>query len=374
MRQQDFYYKNNSGNAAVIIAEPFNRAIGFAADRACIQLDITFAKSDAGDVVINESFFRTSKIEWLWKDGETFIGGLTMKELEYLGQLYTRRWPKDLVGCVVGAAVPGEGSIVQSFYFDVPLEIAVAADPKDFRQSLANFGQFTFTPGTPAIGTPTITVANVQVIISAYGRKVNGMVNGTRVAHRRQASVAPQNTESVSLRGKLLSLMVSGDPTNVIAGTKPKVKIGDRELLNFTNLNVIDVVKHLGPSRWGIFDTARSQTAATTYTAGEIGVLVPPEEGFLISSLPGQPGSMLGIAYDTNAVTAGTQFLVYSEVMPRKDCFTRQVPGADKRSADALEQFIERPTVDPRGVVTDRLLPYLPEIVRTPEVESQLGC
>lgn len=372
MRQQDFYYKNQAGNAPIIIAEPFNRAVGFRADRVCIQADVTFANATLGNLPILESFFRSSKFTWLWKDGQTFISDLTMKQLEYLGQILTRRWAKDLVGCVVGAEVPLESSAVKSFYFDVPVELPIMARPKDFSQSLANFGQFQFTPGAPG---GALTISNVAITITAYGEKVDGMVNGTRVSHRVQASVAPQNTETIGLRGKLLNLFVTGDPTNVILATKPKVKIGDRQLLDFTNLNLVDVVKHLGPSRWQIFETARPQLATSAYpTVNEIGQLVPPEEGTSIGDLPGEPGQQVGITYDTNAVTAGTQFLVYSQVEPRGDCFTRQVPGANSRTADQLEQFVERPKLDPTGLLTPRLVPYLPEIVRTPEVMSQIGC
>lgn len=371
MRQLEIMYGTQTGSAAITVKKP-QRLYGHRADRLCVQINVEFTNANVAAQDIDEAFFRNSKFDWRYRDGEGFVVSTPLAAMEWGNQVLKRRWAGALVQCNPTVQITASSAETRAFYFDIDLAVPIAARPVDFSQALAELGDLVFTPA--ATGNADVTVTNVEIIVSAYGIRTDGLYSGSRLRFSTHAGQAPLTQDQVALRGKLVALLAfTKDGTVPIASTKPSVKIGDAMLLDVKNLNTLDIVKHLGSPRWELFPQRPQTSTAAGDFIDDIGHLVIPEEGFDIGKLEGRPGDQAVVDYDSNAATAGKHFYLAIELIPRGSCFNRAVPGAAEMKPEDFERYVQRPTLGP-GVITDALKPYLPELIGTPQVKAQLQC
>ena len=373
MRQLEIMYAQQNGSAAVVVKRP-QRLFGQRADRLCVEVRCTFTNAHATIAQdLAESFFRNSKLDWRMSDGEGFVVATPLAAMEWGNQVLKRRWAGALVQSDPVVQIAASSTKVRNFYYDIDLAVPIAARPADFAQALSELGDLTFTPA--ATGNADVTLDSVEIVVTAYGLRMDGMQAGARLRFTTHAGLAPMTQDEISLRGKLIALIAfTKDGTVPIASTKPTVKIGEEALLDVKNLNTLDIVKHLGAARWELFPQRPQTSTAAGDFIDDIGHLVVPEEGFTIGSLSGGPQSSVVVDYDTNpASSTGKHYYLTIEVVPRGSCFARGVPGAVEMTPDALARYVERPTLG-AGLLLDDMKPFLPEIIRTPQIVAALKC
>lgn len=373
MFEKQIMKAEQAGNSAIYVRPP-PRLYGHRADRLCVELRLTFNNGTGALADLTEAFFTGSKLKWNYRDNSPFIVDTPLAPAEWANQIMQRRWAGGLVQCDGGIQVAIGATETHSFYLDIDLAIPLAERPVDFSQDISELGALTFTPDM-SNEAASLSLTNVEVIVTAYGKRTDALYSGSRLRISTQNSLAPISSDELALEGKLIALFIfTKDGTVPIASTVPQVKVGNQQLLETVDTNTLDVVKHLGASRWTLFPQRPSDGAPSADFPDDIGHLVMPEEGFRISALPGNKGDVVNVSYGSApSASTGKHVYVLVELVPRQTCFKREIPGAVEMKREDFERYVEYPTIG-AGILTDELKDVLPQVIRTPQVLQRIGC
>lgn len=367
--QREFAYQSQNGSGSNTSNFPSVVDDTFIVERIVAKVVVHFANSAGSDQTVGgDAFGHNTRINGWYKDGSPWLQNMPLLGIEWGKQILEGGLAGALVEAVDKTVTASATDESETYYVDIPVAQPLAKQPKDFAQSLSNFGKFEVVPGNT--GNANVTVVKTDVYLTAFGRRGHNFQSGSRLCWQFAPSNAPLTQDRLSLKGdKLLALLqyTYAYGTVPLAGTKPEVRIDSQKpLLKYTDLDVLDVQKNLGQLKYGSF-AARSGMTQT-----KVAALVVPPNDMEIGELPQGETIIAEYASNASSSTGYIHYVIIAVAAKRPGC-RRQYPGAEQMGPAALEAHIKIPQTDFTAGVPDALRPFLPEIVEVADNDGNCG-